>query len=131
MNTPITAKTVFVVEDSALLRARLVEMIGEIPGVHIVGEASSPIAAIAGIVRTLPHFVVLDYQLDGGTGVEVLHSIRVQCPDIKFIVLTNYSQPQVRRVCIEAGAHAFFDKSTEMDKVRVFIANFSYEISGQ
>lgn len=130
MNTPITAKTVFVVEDSALLRARLVEMIGEIPDVHIVGEASSPIAAIAGIMRTLPHFVVLDYQLDGGTGVEVLHSTRGQCPDIKFIVLTNYSQPQVRRVCIEAGAQAFFDKSTEMDKVRVFIASSTDRTDG-
>jgi len=121
METP-AAKNVFVVEDSLPVRARLVEMLIEIEGVRVVGEAGTPADAVTGILRTLPDYVVLDFQLDGGTGADVLRAVHMQIPDIVFIVVTNHPQPQFRRVCMEAGAKAFFDKSSEMGNVRDMIA---------
>ncbi len=121
METP-AAKNVFVVEDSLPVRARLVEMLIEIEGVRVVGEAGTPADAVTGILRTLPDYVVLDFQLDGGPGADVLRAVHMQIPDIVFIVVTNHPQPQFRRVCMEAGAKAFFDKSSEMGNVRDMIA---------
>jgi len=115
-------KNVFVVDDSLPLRARLVEMLNEIDGVNVVGEAGTPTDAVAGILRTLPHYVVLDFQLERGTGADVLRTIRSQVPGTVFIVLTNHAQPQVRKVCMQAGANAFFDKSSELNKVKDLIA---------
>jgi DNA-binding NarL/FixJ family response regulator len=122
MEAPHALKTVFIVEDSVPVRARLVELIGDIDGVNVVGEAATPIAAVSGILRTHPQYVVLDFQLDGGTGMEVLRTIRPQLPETVFIVLTNYSQPQFRQTCMAAGATAFLDKSTEFAKVKEVIA---------
>ncbi len=122
METAHARKTVFIVEDSIPVRARLVELIGDIAGVDIVGEASTPWAAVAGILRTRPKYVVLDFQLEGGTGMTVVQAIRRQLPATVFIILTNYYQPQFRRICMAAGATAFLDKSTEFDKVREVIA---------
>lgn len=122
METLTVAKTVFVVEDSPPVRARLVEMLSEIKDVNVVGEAGTPADAVTGILRTLPDYVVLDFQLDGGTGVDVLRAVRAQVQGMIFIVLTHHPQSQFRRACMEAGADAFFDKSTEIGKVRDMIA---------
>ena len=65
-----------------------------------------------------PAWVVLDYQLRGGTGVEVLRAVHPIAPDIAFMVLTNHPTPQYRRLCLEAGARCFLDKSTEFNKIK-------------
>ena len=114
--------SVFLVEDSAPIRARLAEMLRDMQGVAIVGEAATPASAIDGILRTHPDSVVLDIQLIGGTGIEVLRKVCPLAPDIVFIMLTNHPDPQYRKICMQAGASYFLDKSTEFVKVREVIA---------
>jgi DNA-binding NarL/FixJ family response regulator len=113
---------VYIVEDSASIRARLVEMLNDIDGVSIVGEAETPLDAIEGILETQPDCVVLDYQLIGGTGVEVVRTVHPISPAVSFIVMTNHPDPQYRRICVEAGASEFFDKSTEFWKIKDVIS---------
>jgi DNA-binding NarL/FixJ family response regulator len=109
--------SVFLVEDSALVRARLAEMLSDMAGVAIVGEADTPASAIDGILRTRPDSVVLDIHLTGGSGIEVLRKVCAVAPDIVFIMLTNQPDPQYRKMCIECGASYFLDKSAEFEKV--------------
>jgi len=109
---------VFVVDDSSAMRMRLSELIEEIGGVTVVGEAGTPADAIDGIVRTRPECVLLDYQLEGGTGLEVLRAVHPRAPDIAFIVLTNHATGPYRRACIEAGARHFLDKSSDLDQIK-------------
>jgi DNA-binding NarL/FixJ family response regulator len=116
---------VFLVEDSAPIRARLCEMLSTIDGVSIVGEAESAASAIDGILRTQPDSVVLDVRLAGGTGIEVLRKVCPLAPHIVFIMLTNHSDPQYRRTCLQSGAAHFLDKSTEFDKVKEVIAGLN------
>jgi len=126
MDNASAARTnVFLVEDSAPIRARLSEMLGNLAGVTVVGEAGSPASAIDGILRTQPDSVVLDLHLDGGTGIEVLRKVCPVAPHIVFIMLTNHSDPQYRRICLQNGAAHFLDKSTEFDKVKEVIAGLS------
>ena len=122
MKAAALTKSVFIVEDSAPVRARLVELLNDADGVRVVGEAATPADAVAGILRTNPDYVVLDFQLEGGTGADVLRATRAAMPKVIFIVLTNHIQPQLRRACIEAGANVFFDKTTEFGKVKDVIA---------
>ena len=121
MSTHISTK-VFIAEDSPLIRDRLVEMLGELDGVAVVGAVETPGDAIAGILQTNPDYVVLDYQLNGGTAVDVLRAVHPQLPETVFLVLTNHANPQYRRICLEAGAGFFFDKSLEFDKVKDVVA---------
>jgi DNA-binding NarL/FixJ family response regulator len=118
-----TRTSVFIVDDVPTMRERLRELVGEIDGVEIVGDAGTPAAAIDAILRTHPQCVLLDYQLDGGTGVDVLRAVHAKSPDIAFIVLTNHATTQHRRACIDAGARYFLDKSTEFDRVRAAIVD--------
>lgn len=109
---------VFIAEDFLPVRRRLIELLTELDGVDVVGEAESPAEAIEGILDTRPDWVILDYQLRGGTGVDVLRAVHPEAPSIRFIVLTNHPTAQYRRACTQSGAGWFFDKSTEFGKIR-------------
>ncbi|HEX6137305.1 MAG TPA: response regulator transcription factor [Casimicrobiaceae bacterium] len=113
---------VFIVDDLPSMRERLRELVGDIEGVEVVGDAGTTDDAITGILRTRPDCVLLDYQLVGGTGVDVLQAVHPQSPGIAFIVLTNHATAQHRRACLTAGARFFFDKSTEFGSIRTAIA---------
>jgi len=112
-----TPTPVFIVDDLPSMRERLRELVGEVPCVSVIGDAGTPADAIAGILATRPACVLLDYQLVGGTGVDVLRAIHPQLPGIVFVVLSNHPDPQYRQACMAAGATHFFDKSTEFDRV--------------
>lgn len=116
---------VFIVDDSASIRVRLAEMLGRMAGVTVVGEASCAPEAVAGILRTHPDSVLLDLNLMGHTGLDVLRAVRPKAPEIVFVVLTNHSEPQYRRACAQAGAQFFLDKSTEIERVREVIAQIA------
>ena len=113
--------SIYIVEDMPAMRDRLTELVGEICGVDVVGSAGTPADAIAGVLSVRPDCVLLDYQLDGGTGLEVLRAVHPQAPEIVFVVLTNHAQPQYRRACLAAGARHFLDKSTEFGLIRTLV----------
>ncbi len=108
---------VFVVEDSALVRERLVEMISEVDGVDVVGEADSYGTAVAGIMSTHPDVAILDISLADGNGIEVLAHVKPRLPGLRGIVLTNYNSPQHLKASADAGAEYFLDKSVDFERI--------------
>ncbi|HET7546284.1 MAG TPA: response regulator [Usitatibacter sp.] len=122
---PAASTRVYIVDDSAPIRARLAEMLGAMEGVRIVGEAASAAGAVAGILRLRPDSVLLDLDLTGRTGIDVMRSVHPAAPEIVFVVLTNHAEPQYRRAAHAAGAAYFLDKSRELDRVREVIAEIA------
>ena len=112
-NVPVK---VFLADDSELIRTRVAAMLGA-PVMDIVGQAETPQDCITGILATRPDVVVLDVQLDGGQGLEVLRAVRAAAPGIAFIVFSNNSGAAYRKRYLEAGAACFLDKTTEFDKL--------------
>ena len=116
---------VFIVDDSTSIRVRLNEMLRRMHDVAVVGEAASATAAVEGILSLHPDSVLLDLNLMGRSGMDVLRTVHDRAPDIVFVVLTNHSEPQYRRACARAGARYFLDKSTEFERVRDVIAEIA------
>jgi two-component system, NarL family, response regulator DevR len=104
---------VFIAEDHAPVRERVVALLNTAGGFSVVGQAETPAAAIEGILRDRPDAVVLDIHLIGGTGLEVLRAVHPVQPDIRFVVLTNHSNAQYRKACMDAGAGCVLDKTTD------------------
>ena len=114
---------VFVAEDSEILRSRVVGLVEEIQGVAVTGESGTADGATAGILAGLPDVVILDLQLAEGSGLDVLKAVRSQAPQIDFIVLTNHSGPQYRRLCMARGARHFLDKSHDFSNLGPILAD--------
>lgn len=83
----------------------------------VVGQAETPRGCIEGILATRPGVVVLDVQLEGGSGLEVLKAVRQVAPEVAFVVFSNSSAPAYRKRYIAAGAASFLDKYTEFDRL--------------
>ena len=116
---------VYLVEDSAAIRARLASTIREIEGVTLAGEAGTVGAAIDGIRATHPSAVILDLQLEDGSGLEVLKAVHTLSPETHFAVLTNYATDQHRRACMDAGAEYFLDKSSDFPRIREIVEEWT------
>ena len=108
---------VFIVDDSLIVCARLITLLTEIQGVEIVGQARTPDDAVTSILRNNPDVVIMDIQMPGGTGIDVLMKIRAEKCLATVIIFTNYPYPQYRKRCEEAGANYFFDKSNEFESI--------------
>ena len=108
---------VFVVEDSPAVRERLVEMINDIRGMKVVGEADAYDSAVSGIMGTRPDVAILDINLARGSGIEVLARVKPQLPALRAIMLTNYDTPQHARASAAAGAEYFLDKSADFERI--------------
>jgi len=104
---------VLIIDDSLLLRKRMSCRMERIPGVEVVGEASNVQEGITAFRRFLPDVVVLDLQMPGGSGWDVLETIKKERPQTRVAIFTNYPLPQFRKKSVEAGAEWFFDKTTE------------------
>ena len=127
-----TDMKVFVVEDSAAVRERLVEMIREIDDVEVVGEAATYDAAVDGIMSTRPDVAVLDIKLadDRGSGIDVLSQVRKGLPAIKAIVLSNYATPQHIKASSDAGAEYFLDKSADFERITEILEQMKSSTNG-
>lgn len=108
---------VFLVEDSAGLRQRLIAALEEVPGVCVVGWADREDEATVAITRLRPRFVVLDIRLAQGSGLGVLEAIKRLDPPPTVAVLTNYPDPPYRARCAELGADYFFYKAAGLDSL--------------
>jgi DNA-binding NarL/FixJ family response regulator len=113
--TPTRAIKVFLADDSQAIRQRVAGMLS--PASVVVGEGRTPQACIAAIVASRPDVVVLDVQLEGGQGLEVLRAVRATDPGVAFVVFSNNSQPAYRKRYLAAGAVRFLDKTSEFDQL--------------
>lgn len=113
---------VFVVEDSPMVRERLVAMLGAVPGATVVGHAAGADAAIRDILSSRPDVVVLDLNLGEGSGFDVLRAVRKIAPEIDFYMLSNFAAYPYRQLAERLGARDFFDKSREFERVREIVA---------
>ena len=117
--------TVYIVEDSAPLRARIIEMLEQVSRPRIVGEAEAALEAIVGIRATRPDAVVLDLNLRQSSGLDVLRAFSRDLDAPLFIVVTNQPSEQHRRECLAAGADYFLDKSLEFLRINDIVGSLS------
>ncbi len=104
--TTITGRAVLV-DDDALIRSVLRQVLAD-TAVEVVGEADSPEGALATLKETGANIVVLDLALRGGSGEELLRSLRRHDDDIHVVVYSAYAADA--SALLEAGATAVIEK---------------------
>jgi DNA-binding NarL/FixJ family response regulator len=98
-------------------------------GMAVVGRAGTPQGSTAGILATEPDVVVLDVQLEGGSGLQVLRAVRSAAPAVAFIVFSHHSSAGFRRRYLAEGAWQFIDKATEFDQLALAVARAAEHIT--
>ena len=110
---------VFIVDDSPYLREMMSELISDPGTIDIVGTGESALTAVEDVNLSNADVVIIDLQLKGGSGFDVVKGIRLlpRAKDIITIMFTNYASPALRERALALGADYFLDKSHDHDKV--------------
>jgi len=107
----------FIVDDSAIVRMRLAEMLVSHADVTVVGQAATVAAALQQIPQVQPECVLLDIQLPDGDGISVLRAVKRMTPTPAVVMVSNYSDEYHRQRCQVAGADFFLDKSKQFEEI--------------
>jgi DNA-binding NarL/FixJ family response regulator len=119
---------VLFIEDSALLAARLIELVNRVPDVDVIDTVDTEADALDRISAESPDVLILDLHLREGSGFGVLRSLALSIrPRPKIIVLTNFGLPEYRREAELFGVEAFLDKALEHFRLPSLLAGFAKE----
>jgi two-component system response regulator DevR len=116
---------IYIVEDSPILRKRVEELVGTVPGAVVVGHAANAREAIFSILAQRPDVVLLDLCLERSSGLDVLRELERRHAGIDVYVLSNFADAPYRQHAARLGAKGFFDKSTEFARLRDAVAQRS------
>jgi PAS domain S-box-containing protein len=100
-----------VVDDDAVDRMAVRRAIGATGLVASIEEATDAEMALAALTALPSDCVLLDYQLPGRSGLELLREIRRRGLDVPVIMLTGTSDPETAVALMKAGAADFLSKS--------------------
>src|SRR4051794_31556418 len=83
---------VLLVDDHAIVRQGLAELINDQPDLRTCGEADGPPAAMKQLAATPPDVVVVDITLNGGDGIELTRQIHDLHPELPILVLSMHDE---------------------------------------
>ena len=106
---------VLVVDDHALLRTGVANIINQEPDLEVVAEAADGLAAVQAFERYRPDVTLLDLRMPLMEGVEAVRHIRDRDPQARVIVLTTYDTDEDIARALRAGAKAYILKDIAAD----------------
>ena len=102
---------ILIVDDHAVVRRGLREILADERGVE-VSEAADPHAALEQIRGQTWSLVVLDIDLPGRGGLELLRDVRSERPRLPVLILSVYPEEQFALRTLKAGASGFLSKDS-------------------
>jgi len=112
---------IFLVDDHAMVREWLANLIDQQPDMVVCGEAESPAQALEGIAAKKPDIAIVDIALKDGSGIELIKNVRAQRPSVAVIVLSMYDEELYAERAMRAGARGYVMKRETAKKVVVAV----------
>ena len=98
-------------DDHAMVRRGIRDTLVEAVDIQITGESSS-YAEVREVLRNVPcDVLVLDLNLPGRGGMEVLASLREADSPIRVLIVSMFAEDQYAIRCLRAGAHGYLNKA--------------------
>jgi two-component system invasion response regulator UvrY len=110
---------VLIVDDHAMFREGLKQILAKHPEFRVADEAGSGTEALEKISGRDYDVVVLDISLPGRTGWEVLGMIRQQKPNLPVLILSMHPEDQFALRMLKAGAWGYVSKESAAEELLV------------
>lgn len=104
--TPRILRTM-IVDDHEMARAGLRALLGGLPAIEVVAEASNGLDAIRVASLVLPDLLLVDLRMPGADGFEVVRQLRAAQPAMCVMVITMHDDPEYQRRARDLGADGY------------------------
>jgi len=102
--------TVSIIEDNHGMRDTLIELLGRAPGLRCLESYGTGEAALAGIPRENPDVALVDINLPGMNGIELVTKLKLARPKLQMLILTSYEESRLIFDALRAGASGYLLK---------------------
>ncbi len=104
-----------IADDHAIVRSGLKQLLSLAPDITVESEAADGKQVLEGLRHGLPDLVLLDLNMPGTSGPDLIARIRSHWPSLPILVLSMHNEPQVAARVLKAGAHGYVTKDSELD----------------
>lgn len=118
---------VMIVDDHPLMRKGIQQLLSIDPTFHVVAEATNGIEAVSYAKKIYPDLILLDYNMQGISGLETLKALRKENCTSKIIILTVSDNKQDVIAMINQGADGYLLKDSEPE---LLLANIIKVLAG-
>jgi two-component system, NarL family, response regulator FusR len=105
------------VDDHPLVREWLTNLIDEQPDMKVCGAAGNNRAALGLVEKFSPQIVIVDISMEGGSGLELIKTVKALHPKVHFIILSMHDEKLYAERAMRAGADGYIMKNEATHKV--------------
>ncbi len=110
-------RRVFIVEDHPVFREGLVRMLSTETGLEICGEAGDYEKGLSGIKRQKPDLVLVDLELPGKSGLDLIKRVRALKLPVKLLVVSMYDEALYADRVLRAGGDGYIMKEESPEEI--------------
>jgi len=103
-------RAILVVDDHAIVREGMKRILADIPGGAEIGEAHDVESALRCVKERNWDLVLLDLNLSGKSGLDLLAHMRIEKPGLRILVMSIYPEDQYAVRVLQAGAIGYLSK---------------------
>jgi len=108
---------VLLVDDHPFVREGIRSFLSDQPGFDVVGEACSAEEALELAAKQKPDLVLLDINMPGVNGIEIVGSLRKLLPSSKILILTVHNSREYVLHVARSGAHGYLLKEAPPEEL--------------
>lgn len=105
------------VEDQPPLLKALVKLLGGFPSIAVEATYGSGEEAVQGLLARTPQVVLLDLELPGMGGIDVIREVKPKAPELAILVLTTFDDEAKVYEAVTAGASGYLVKRIPVDRI--------------
>lgn len=109
-NQELNPVRILIVDDHAIVRSGLRNLIGDYPGLQVVAEATTCEDALNMAMRCQPDVIILDLRLPDGMGFEIIEDLKKAAMGSRVLVLTSYADDHLLITALKNGADGYLKK---------------------
>jgi two-component system response regulator DesR len=102
--------TILLVDDSSAFIEATMKLLARYPRIQVLDIAFGAEDALWAIAKHQPEVVLLDIEMPGKSGLDMVQEIKTAAPGVKVVILTLFDNPGYRRAANLNGADAFIPK---------------------
>lgn len=100
-------------DDHKIFRSGIRRLMLDEPDIRVAAEASTGSEALALIASRRFDLVLLDINMEGRSGLELLERIRATASNLPVLMLSMYPEEQYALVAVQSGANGYLSKDAE------------------
>jgi DNA-binding NarL/FixJ family response regulator len=108
---------ILIVDDHAIFRRGLKQILKEKLGKVVVDEAGNGGEVFEQVCKSEYNVIILDISMPGRNGIDVLKQLKSYKSDLQILILSMYPEEQFAVRALKAGAAGYLTKSSKPDEL--------------